>query len=127
MNQTAYRNWIRTSFIPAVQAVVNFHGATSRPITTRELAKEIRLVAANTDYLDPATHLHVHSAQALYRKLPTDYFFFEYGDRLTRALNAAVNLGLFKRELVQIIRTKNYSYRTGENVARHIYKYQINS
>lgn len=126
MNQTAYRNWIRKYFVPAVQAVVNFHGASTRPITTRELAKEIRLVAADKDYLDPVTHLHVHSAQALYRKLPTDYFFFEYGDRLTRALNAAVNLGLFKRELHQIVRTKQHSYVTGTNVARHIYKYQIN-
>lgn len=128
MYQPQYRNWVNSSF----QTLLREFVLSSAPFTTRELAKEIRLIAGDENYLHPDTCRRVHDCQAHYTAVVRNNgdmrhlnLFYEYGDRLTRALNTAVRLGWIKRELNKVIELKDHSYVTNTNVKRHIYKYSL--
>lgn len=122
MNQTKYRNWVRTSFISSVRAVL----APNEQLNTRQIVKRVRLQAAGDHLAVSGVRELITSAQTEYRKmLRHNYFFYEFGDRFTRALNAAVRLGVIKRELSKTIDTCQFSYVTNSNVKRHIYKYSL--
>lgn len=127
MNQTAYRKWVTQSFIPVVGAIVDFHGPTDVPFTTREMVKHIRRAAADPNYLDADITKLIVDAQARYKEITRcNYLFFDYGERVTNALNVAGSIGALFRKLRSKFITKAHSYITGTNVVYRVHEYTIN-
>jgi hypothetical protein len=98
VNQKAYKSWVRNSFVNAFLAVIGSDKITTGKVQDRLLelfrAKNALIVQVDNQYWDVIKHDRRINNYPQFR-----WHFCDFPDRVRRAMETAVKLGLIDKQL----------------------------